>query len=302
MNRIHRLICVGALAMALVGCEMPTTFSKDPAAQQQTLKMLPVAGEWSQPVDGVRCRLLLEQGRVIETNAVGAAFEIENVSSKPITLSSTGRPPFEGNALTWMIGQMPVVPEWMELAQETTTARMRLAPGQSYVTEMVKLLVPPGPGEQQVSAQLDAGGRLLKTAPVTLRVTPAAWGEPVKGIRARLSLGQDVYKVGQSLHARLFIHNLDHDPLVIHPPNWSTFDVAIKKQAVTMRVETADEQYAEVAKGWFWASAVPNSLLLAPGIYHFQLVLQSPELPIQFRRAWFGKLTTNEVTVEVVAE
>jgi hypothetical protein len=250
----------------------------------------------------VRCRLLLEQGRVIETNAVGTAFEIENTSSKPIALNSTGRPPFEGNAIAWMMGPMPVAPEWMELALETTTARMRLEPGQSYVTNIVKLLVPPGPGEQQVGAQLVAGDRILKAEPVTLHVTPAAWGETLKGIRARLSLGQDIYKVGQPLHARLFIHNLDHNPLVIHPPNWSTLDIVIKKQAVTLRVETADPQYAEVAKGWFWAGEVPNSLLLAPGLYRFQLILQSPELPIQFRRAWFGKLVTNEVAVEVVAE
>jgi hypothetical protein len=57
-----------------------------------------------------------------------------------------------------------------------------------------------------------------------------------------------------------------------------------------------------VVKGWFWAGEVPNSLLLAPGKYRVRLVLDSPEMPIQYRRAWFGKILTNEASLEVVAE
>ncbi|MGE5611852.1 MAG: hypothetical protein ACM359_21580 [Bacillota bacterium] len=302
MARVHGLVCLAVMVMVIAGCKAQATYSKDAAVQDQTVKMLPVVGEWSQPVDGVRCRLLLEQGRVIETNAVGAALEIENVSSQPITLSSTGMPPFGGNAVVWTMGQTTVVPDWMELAKESTTARMQLEPKQSYVTDMVKLLVPPGPGEQQVGAQFSAGDRVLKAQPVTLRVTPAAWGQAVKGIRARLSLGKEVYTVGQPLHVRLFIHNMDHSPLVIHPANWNSVDIDVKREIVTFSVSTADEQYAEVAKSWFWAGEVPNSLLLAPGKYRVRLVLDSPEMPIQYRRAWFGKFLTNEASLEVVAE
>lgn len=302
MKRMHGLFCLAAVLMFMAGCKAQATYTKDPQVQEQTAKLLPVAGPWSQPVNGVRCRLLLEQSRIIETNALGAALELENVSAQSVTLSSTGMPPFGANAVTWMIGQATVTPEWVELAKESTTAQMQLQPKQTYLTDMVKLIVPPGPGEQQVSAQFTAGDRVLNAEPVALRVTPAAWGETVKGIRARLSLGKEIYTVGQPLHVRLFIHNMDHAPLVIHPASWTSLNIDVKREIITFRVGTADEQYSEVAKGWFWAGDVPNSLLLAPGKYRVRLVLESSEMPIQYRRAWFGKFLTNEVTLEVVAQ
>ncbi|MCY2952406.1 MAG: hypothetical protein NTU53_10560, partial [Planctomycetota bacterium] len=108
--------------------------------------------------------------------------------------------------------------------------------------------------------------------------------------------------VGENLMLNAFIHNIEHDPLSMHPPDWSSLQIDVRRELVLMRVSTADAQYAQVARGQAWWSAVPTSLLLAPGKYTLRLEFNSPELPVTYARAWHGRVVSNEATIEVVAQ
>jgi hypothetical protein len=89
--------------------------------------------------------------------------------------------------------------------------------------------------------------------------------------------------------------------LVLHPPDWSTLDIETPRQRLLMQVKTADGSYAEVPSGKLWHGAIPGLPLLAPGTYKLRLEIDAPELPVPNRLAWHGKLVSNELMIEVVA-
>jgi len=304
MDRSTELLTVvlAVWMLTLIGCQSETLYVPDKAQQAAIVAELKMAGPWSPPAGTLRCRLLLQSNQIMETSTLGGAILIENTTGRSITLHAAGSPPFGAQSVRWRADDhwlrtsLDIVPV-AQLTTETTS----LAPGDQLVLES-HLLVAPGPGQRQISAALvTTDGQTLLTPPITVQVTPADWGQPNDGIRLRLSSRKLRYVVGENLMLNAFIHNMEHDPLSMHPPDWSSLQIDVRRDLVLMRVSTADAQNAQVARGQAWWSTVPTSLLLAPGKYTLRLEFNSPELPVSYARAWHGRVASNEATIEVVA-
>lgn len=290
---------LGAMLLIGGGCAGRATITQDNAQQEQILAELLVAGPWSTPAAGLRCRLLLDRDQAQETAFLRGAMAIQNVSDRPLTLSSSTTPPFS-SALQWQAGQVP-----MDAGPTPATpaaSAVRLEPGQMFITPPASLLLPPGEGTRPISAQLLTPEQTLTPPPLVIATSPAPWGPPTQGLRMRLALPEQTYTVGQRPIALLFIHNLTAQPITIHPPDWSTQRRIYRDDVIALACKIDDTHYVQIAPGSVWWQPVPtDALLLAPGTYRLRLILDAPEQPIDHQPAWHGKLTSNDAPLEAVA-
>jgi len=287
-----------ALLLGLAGCQARQFYSVDEAQQVSILGKLPIVGPWSQ-IQPLRCRLLLAANQTVETSLVSAALDILNAGTGDIVFSSTGVPPFGPDSVQWRVDDRSLPTPPTLGAATVSTQSVRLLPGQHLILAG-NIFIPPGPGDHQVSAAFQTAERLVLTTPsITIHAAPAQWGEINNGVRLRLASAKHRYSVGEKLTLAAFIHNLDHEPLSIHVPDWAALQIDVRRDLVQMQTKTIDAQYAKVEKGMAWWSAVPTDELLAPGKYRLRLVIESEELGEQFPRAWHGRVVSNDAEIEI---
>ncbi|MCY2953826.1 MAG: hypothetical protein NTU53_17905, partial [Planctomycetota bacterium] len=186
MDRSTELVTVvlAVWMLTLIGCKSETLYVPDKAQQAAVVAELKIAGPWSPPAGALRCRLLLPSNQAMETSTLGGAILIENTTGRSITLHATGSPPFGARSVRWRADD-----HWLQTSldivpvAQLTTETTRLAPADPLVLES-HLLVPPGPGQRQISAALvTTDGQALLTPPITVHVTPADWGQANDDIR-----------------------------------------------------------------------------------------------------------------------
>lgn len=305
MCRLHTTACLCFVfsAFPLAGCKNEPIHQPDPAGQAAAVAQLTVAGPWSQPVAGLQCHIRLQSSQTIETGSLSVAMVIENATDKDVVLRATGSPPFGPENLRWFVGNVTAstIPVSVS-APAPETRLLRLSPGEQLVIDE-RLVIPPGPGELPLSASFtSADGLTLIAPPVTLHVAEAPWGPPSNGVRLRLSSSIFRYRVGDPLLLNAFLQNLDHNPLVARPIDWATLKINIRRELIVLQATTLDAQPITVPRNAAWGTAVPTSLMLAPGTYRLRIEIDSPELSVTHTPAWHGLVVSNEQTIEVVAK
>src|SRR5258706_8551133 len=91
-----------ALSLA-AGCATRTVTTQSSSDQEQWLAQVPVAGDWSASVNGLRSRVQVSQRQAMETSTILGTIVIENVGKTSLPLSQSGPAPLEASAIAWRL-------------------------------------------------------------------------------------------------------------------------------------------------------------------------------------------------------
>lgn len=75
------LLVLLLLATLIGGCRRVQVVPASELARPDLVKELPIVGQWSDPVAGLRCRIRLDADTVMETDTVRLALEIQNAGT-----------------------------------------------------------------------------------------------------------------------------------------------------------------------------------------------------------------------------
>lgn len=287
-----RAVIAGVLVLA--GCAQTPAPVVRPAPGND-LSKLTVIGPWSEPIDGLICRVLIDRDRGQETDSVLAAFQIRNTSALPVKLNAAGLPATA--AVSWKMDGARMIVSGPEPAAGNNT--VEIAPNENVTTEPAQILVPPGAGKRKLVAGITHSDKALVSGAAAFEVAPAQWGEGVNGIRLRVAGAKKDYSVGQQPRLHIFVQNLTQAPVTVRAVDWSGARADSRGDVLTIYCRSDDSAYGTVAPGDMWVRPVEMPLLLAPGKYRLRLVLDQPELPAGSRPAWHGIVSSNDAALVV---
>ncbi len=155
------------------------------------------------------------------------------------------------------------------------------------------------PGRHDLVAALHTSTGPLVSSPIAVWVLPADWGETKDGLRFRLAATHGNWQVGQRPAVHLFVQNVTDKPLVMHVPDWDQMKLDQHDDLLVLNYPADAGGLARIPPHGLWTQPVENPLLLAPGTYRVRLVYDAPEFPQDFERAWFGRLVSNDMKLEV---
>jgi hypothetical protein len=269
------LLCV------IAGC---ASTPEETAAPPADMQALPVCGTWTDLGAGLRMRICADRTISEETGIIRAALVVQNTTKAPVSIKAADT---KNSLCVWGVDDM--------LMGESMPGReLPLAAGQTWVSPMTEVGIPPGASHRLIRAQLDAStGMASATVPIT--VTPAAWGEPSGGLRLRVGTDRAKYAAGDKTVVRLFLHNTTDKPITVHPLDQASREQGSHQDRLSLSFNTLDEMVREVPPGGFIAARLDEPLLLAPGRYRLRATVAPKELSAAHVPAWFGSVTSNEV-------
>lgn len=270
----------------LVGCASGTK-PVETVAPPADIKVLPVAGPWTEVAPGLRMRVCVDRTIAEETTIIRAALVVQNTSTAAMSLSADANRPL----CVWRVDDMA-------MGDPAAARELSLAPGETWTSPMTEIGMPPNAPHRDIRAALSLKGvTVVAVMPIT--VTPATWGEPVGGLRLRLVADREKYAAGEKTGVRLFLSNTTDKPITMHVLNQASRDQESHKDRLNLWFKTSDEQVAELQAGGFTSTKLDEPLLLAPGRYRVKATIVSKELSVDHPVAWVGSLTSNEVEFTV---
>lgn len=292
-------LVVLSLVVVAAGCLGPRSidFVQTASSHDSLLDKFPVVGEWSEPVGGMRCRVLAKSADATEMGHIFVAFEVENVSSTVITFARTGDPPFFG--IFCLDGQQLFKGDLCCCAY---TARVRLEAGQQAILTTDRLPLEPtteSPILGRLSAELRLPGAVLVAPPIQLRVTPAEWGPTINGLRMHIQADTDAVAPGANLMLAVSTHNTGNDHLWMRP--WDEKRMERKGDVITVRYPTTVNRVAfQCTRGFVDTRYVAVSFDES-GTYRLRVVVDASQ-PWRSPQGetWSGQLVSNEIAFTVL--
>lgn len=293
------LLFGGFLALAVLphGCTGTRDLKQTKAQRDESVLRLPVAGEWSEPQDGLRCRVRLASTDVEEMAYVGAGFEWENVSDAPLEFSgmldSAGGFTLDGHRLGPVTG----------LHAQFIRERVRLAPGEGIVLGHTRVRVEPGEDASikgQFGAYLNTGKATVVAKSIQLHVKPVEWGPPVNGLRMYIRPDRAEITAGEPLNLDVSVQNLGNDRLLMR--EWGTQTLQRSGSQIVARFAGGKNRVqVECGRGHI-STRGAGAAITEPGTYRLRVALDASE-PWQSPKgqAWSGELVSNETVVKVKA-
>ncbi len=278
---------LACLLLVLAGCSA-TGPNTEIAALPADLQLLPVRGPWENLAGGLRMRLCVDRTIAEETGIIRAALLMENTSATAVSLEALDN---KQSLCIWGVDNL-------FFGESTPGRSLSLAPKQTWVSPMIEISMPAGAPRRLIRAQLTTRS-IDAFASIPITVTPARWGEPAAGLRLRLSMDRERYAAGEAAVARLFLHNTTDQPVNVHPLDHASRKQDSLRERITLSYTTIDQTVVPLGPGGFVAIPLGEPLLLAPGRYKLQAVIESRELSADHPIAWFGTLVSNEVEIVV---
>jgi hypothetical protein len=280
---------IAAICIAPAGCG-PSTQTQHEDAAARVREELGVVGAWGEAVNGLRARVLLASTNLQGQGIVRAAVEVENVSGQARMVSAG----MLRNAI-WQVGDARLVfPHAVEDKESWT-----IEPGKSIAGGEILLPIPPGRGARGIAAVVDVGGAAAVAREIAVSVGDSDWGVPDNGVRAALVAERRGFRSDEPPILYLFIQNLRPARVTIHPPDFATLAGDARGGLNTINCRTLDDAFVDLGQNQAWVARVPDAPLLVPGMYQVKMVISSPELSADKAPAWFGKIISNEVEVEI---
>jgi hypothetical protein len=134
-------------------------------------------------------------------------------------------------------------------------------------------------------------------------VYPTAFGPESRGLRLGIAAQRARYSVGEPIWLTAAVHNTSAVPITFRPPLPSGPEVTLRHDLITLEYSADDAQRITLARDGAWSAALSGPLSLAPGAYRLRVLLTADELPASSDQAappaWHGRLTSNELAIEV---
>lgn len=302
MNKHSR--CFWLLAfLAAVGCNRQVSVSTTRLIPQETLERLKVHGAWSEPVNGLRCCILLKSDTVTETDRLEAVFVISNVADKPVKLYEWGFPPFSGDSVHWRIGEQFTWATSRNICATAYGGKARLQAGHLMVMGPVDVVIPATPGTHNLGPLYSARTGNLAAPPVPLHITAAEWGEPANGVRVRIAARTPKVFVGEAFNLTAFVHNMEHSVLRFRYPCSYLPEVTADSGLITVTCRPRDPSGSgECSRGIVLEYEVPvKGPSVEPGDYKLRVVIEAAPASTPRGECWHGRVASNVIPIRVVS-
>jgi hypothetical protein len=293
------------MLVTLAGCAGDSLTAVQQSAQVDQQRRLGYAGPWSEPVQGVRCRMRLADNQVRETELLLCALELWNDSSAAVELNNTAASKF-ARATTWAIENEMYFSESLD-ARNLPEKPVRLAPGTKFLIGPARLRVTPAVaprlGAQRLSASTLLRAQRLSAPPALVSIMPAQWGPAVNGVRLCIGIDSNTVKVSDPIAVFLYIHNTTNNRLAILAPDWSRPQVRSEDDLLTL-IFTARRgaiRFTQSPRAIQRREILPGSIFDRSGVYRLRVVLDAPPLSFVPSGVWTGSLVSNELTFHVQA-
>jgi hypothetical protein len=291
--------------VSLSGCSSNTLTNTQRAAQSREQRALTFAGEWSDPVHGVRCRIRLSSTQVRETERLRSALELWNDSQRAIELNNTAASKF-ARASVWTLGNELYFSESLDL-QNVPENPVRLAPGERFLIGPALLRVTPAVAPR-VGLQSLSASTLLRTdalvAPAAMiSVLPAQWGSAGNGLRLCIGIDSATLDVSDPVAIYLYIHNTTNERVALVSPDWAHPQIRSEDDLITLTF-TARRGAAVVSESprvIQRRKLLPGKLFDRSGVYRICVVLDAPPLSFLPKGVWTGSAVSNELSLQVQA-
>ncbi len=287
----------------LSGCSGNSLTNVQRAAQISQQHALSFAGEWSEPVRGVRCRIRLSSDHVRETEALRSALELWNDSQSAVELNNTAASKF-ARCTVWAMESEMFFSESLDL-QDVPEKPVRLAPGEHFLIGPALLRITPAVapriGLQKLTASTLFRTDRLVAPPAMISVSPAQWGATTNGLRLCIGVDSSVIHVSDSFSLYLYIHNTTNNRVTLLSPDWSKPQIRSEDDLITLTLT------ARRGMGGLGVSPrmiqrrklLPGKLFDQTGSYRLRVILEAPPFSDLPGGVWTGSAVSNELTLQV---
>jgi hypothetical protein len=279
-------------SFALAGCLAPRT---DPKLQLAASKM-PIFGEWSEPLAGLRCRIRLLSTHIHETESILAAVEIANDSNRAVRIDLSSR---QQPSLIWSVGETL----FLARSDPQQAQKIRLSHGQTREIGRTWLAIAPAvkarSGPQKIAASVAIGEERLSAPPVDVWIAPATWGPPVQGVRLCLGAEKETFASSETIRLLLYVQNMRRTVLTFGVPDWFSPSVRSEDGRVTLiYAPGSDAIEMHHQPGLIQRHVLDvSSVFTRPGSYHVRVQLDG--LPVATSAHAGQPLLSNDVLIRV---
>lgn len=294
------LILLGAVPC---GCRSGRLDPQHRSAQIRAQHDLVFAGEWSDPVRGVRCRIRLGSDHAAETRVLVSALEVWNDSNEPVEMNNTNASKFAA-CTVWTLEHELYFSNSVDL-KKLPVKPVDLAPGERFLIGPARLRITPSIapriGAQEISASTLLRTDRLTSPPAKLFVAPADWGGNSNGLRLCMGSDASTVQAGDSISLFLYLHNTTNRPIEMLEVDWDHPRVRAEDDRITLSYQPARGSGSSMlsARRIRRQVLVLGGLLDRPGIYRFRVEIEVPPLNFIPKNVWTGTAVSNELTIWV---
>jgi hypothetical protein len=268
-----------------------------------------VTGPWSEVVNGMTCRILIDSSAADENGKISAAMELWNTGDKTIRLRDGEHDALGSGNLVWLVGKNAFYTAPGESKTPTLkkkSSELTLRPDERYVVGPVPLRVSiaaaPNGGLVGISASFpvdEHGEKRLAAPSVQVAANPSQWGAADKSVRTCVAAADETVEPTQALRLFLYAQNNGGSDLKLPPFDWRHPRVQTTRNRVTVTYEparAAEPQRQQAGTVQRQVLEIPD-VLTQPGVYRVCVVLDGAAHSDE--QLWSGRAVSNEITVRV---